>query len=50
MSLQYANLNRPRGVTAMPDGGYLIADTFNDAIRRVFPDGHIETIARWPTR
>src|SRR3954447_7227147 len=40
-----ANLNRPRGVTAMSDGGYLIADTFNDAVRRVFPDGHIETIA-----
>src|SRR3954452_9900398 len=40
-----ANLNRPRGVTSMPDGGYLVADTFNDAIRRVFPDGHIETIA-----
>ena len=40
-----ANINRPGGVTSMPDGGYLIADTGNDVIRRVFPDGHIETVA-----
>jgi hypothetical protein len=40
-----AELNRPRGVTSMPDGGYLIADTLDHRIRRVFPDGHIETVA-----
>lgn len=40
-----ADLDRPRGVTALPDGGYLIADTFNDRIRRVWPDGTITTVA-----
>lgn len=40
-----AELNRPRGVTAMPDGGYLIADTLDHRIRRVFPDRHIATVA-----
>lgn len=40
-----AQLDRPRGVTALPDGGYLVADTFNDRIRRVAPDGTITTVA-----
>jgi hypothetical protein len=40
-----AELNRPRGVTSMPDGGYLVADTLDHRIRRVFPDGHIATVA-----
>ena len=40
-----AELDHPRGVTALPDGGYLIADTGDDRIRRVFPDGHIATVA-----
>src|SRR5258705_263001 len=40
-----AELNRPRGVTSMPDGGYLIADTSDHRIRRVFGDGHIATVA-----
>ena len=40
-----AELNRPQGVTAMPDGGYLIADTLDHRIRRVFGDGHIATVA-----
>src|SRR4051794_270245 len=40
-----AELNRPRGVTSLPGGGYLIADTFNDRIRRVAPDGTISTVA-----
>jgi hypothetical protein len=42
---QDADLDRPRGVTTMSDGGYLIADTFNHRIRRVFADGHIATVA-----
>ena len=41
----FAQLDRPRGVTALPGGGYLIADTFNHRIRRVGPDGTITTIA-----
>ena len=40
-----AEINRPRGVTAMPDGGYLIADTQDHRIRRVFPDRRIQTVA-----
>lgn len=40
-----AQLDRPRGVTGLPDGGYLIADTFNHRIRRVAPDGTITTVA-----
>ena len=30
-----AKLNRPEGVAALPDGGFLIADTGNNRIRRV---------------
>jgi hypothetical protein len=41
----FAQLDRPRGVTALPGGGYLIADTFNHRIRRVGPDGTITTVA-----
>jgi hypothetical protein len=40
-----AQLNRPRGVTAMPDGGYLVSDTQDHRIRRVLPDGRIFTVA-----
>ncbi|MDX6664641.1 MAG: hypothetical protein QOG68_847, partial [Solirubrobacteraceae bacterium] len=40
-----AQLDRPRGVTRLDDGGYLIADTFNDRIRRVAPDDVITTVA-----
>lgn len=40
-----ASLDRPRGVTAMPDGGYLIADTFNNQVRRVLPSGQILALA-----
>ncbi|MDX6696861.1 MAG: hypothetical protein QOE65_258 [Solirubrobacteraceae bacterium] len=40
-----AELNRPRGVTALPDGGYLIADTFDHRVRRVRPDGRIVLLA-----
>jgi hypothetical protein len=40
-----AALNEPTGVAVMPDGGYLIADAGNDRVRRVFPDGTINTVA-----
>jgi glucose/arabinose dehydrogenase len=40
-----AALNNPSGVAVMPDGGYLIADSGNDRVRRVFPDGTINTVA-----
>jgi hypothetical protein len=43
-----ADLNRPRGVTPLPDGGYLVADTFNNRIRRVAPNGTITTVAGGP--
>ena len=40
-----ARLNRPAGVTALPDGGILIADSANNRIRQVTPDGTITTAA-----
>jgi glucose/arabinose dehydrogenase len=40
-----AQLNAPADTALEPDGGYLIADTFNDRIRRVAPNGIITTIA-----
>jgi len=40
-----AELDNPRGVTALPDGGYLIADTFDHRIRRVHPNGQITRVA-----
>jgi hypothetical protein len=40
-----AQLDMPYGVAPTPDGGFLIADTVNDRIRRVRPDGTIVTVA-----
>src|SRR5207302_379593 len=40
-----AKLQGPDGVVATPDGGFLIADTSNSAIRRVSPAGRITTVA-----
>jgi len=42
---QIAQLNQPAAVAALPDGGYLIADTGNNRIRRVSPSGIITTVA-----
>jgi NHL repeat len=42
---QNAQLNQPAGVAALPDGGYLIADTGNNRIRRVSPSGIVTTVA-----
>ncbi len=40
-----ALLDHPQQALAMPDGGILIADTNNQRIRRVAPDGTISTVA-----
>src|SRR4051794_12609259 len=40
-----AGLNSPWGVAILPDGGFLIADSDNRRIRRVFPSGIITTVA-----
>ncbi|MDQ5820728.1 MAG: hypothetical protein M3540_04730 [Actinomycetota bacterium] len=39
-----AMLNRPHAVASLPDGGFLIADTSNNRVRRVRADGTITTI------
>jgi uncharacterized delta-60 repeat protein len=40
-----ANFYLPDDVALLPDGGFLVADTGNGRIRRVFPDGHVDTVA-----
>ena len=40
-----AQLALPAGVAVLPDGGFVIADTENNLIRRVTPDGIIRTVA-----
>ena len=40
-----AQLFAPSGVAAMPDGGFLIADTGNSHVRQVSPAGTITTVA-----
>ena len=40
-----AQLFLPTGITILGDGGYLIADQESNEVRRVFPDGHIATVA-----
>src|SRR5947209_7423207 len=40
-----AKLNHPTGVAATADGGFLIADADNEAVRRVSPAGTITTVA-----
>jgi hypothetical protein len=42
---QIAQLNQPGGVAALADGGFLIADTGNNRIRRVSSNGLITTVA-----
>jgi hypothetical protein len=40
-----ATIDDPRGIAALPDGGFLIPDSGNNRIRRVWPDGSITTVA-----
>ena len=40
-----AQLNNPYGLALTPDGGFLIADTGNQRIRKVSPSGTITTVA-----
>lgn len=40
-----ALLNDPRGVAVLPGGAIIFADTANNRIRRVAPDGSITTVA-----
>jgi hypothetical protein len=40
-----AALNKPQDVTATADGGFLIADTFNERVRKVSAGGTITTVA-----
>ena len=40
-----ASLNLPHAVAALPDGGFLIADTYNHRVRRVDSNGRITTVA-----
>ena len=40
-----ASLNLPHAVAALPDGGFLIADTYNHRVRRVDSNGTITTVA-----
>ncbi len=40
-----AELNFVHGIAAMPDGGFVVSDMFNNRIRRVSADGAISTIA-----
>ena len=40
-----AQLFQPNGVVALPGGGFLIADTVNNRVRRVSPSGTITTVA-----
>jgi hypothetical protein len=40
-----AQLSPVTGVAVLPDGSFLIADGGNGRVRRVWPDGHISTVA-----
>ena len=40
-----AQINNPRGVVGLPDGGFLIPDSNNHRVRRVSPSGIITTVA-----
>jgi hypothetical protein len=39
-----AQLDHPDGVAAKPDGGFIVADANNNVVRRVLPDGTIDTV------
>lgn len=45
-----ATISAPRGIGGTADGGYLIADSDNNRVRKVAPDGTITTVAGNGTR
>src|SRR4051812_26122290 len=40
-----AAISLPRGVSALPDGGFLVAEASNNTVRRVYTDGTIRLVA-----
>jgi hypothetical protein len=40
-----AEIDHPRGIAIAPGGGFVFADAFANTVRRVWPDGHISTVA-----
>ena len=43
-----AQFDMPMGITLDLDGNVLVADTYNDRIRRIAPDGRVSTLAGGP--
>ncbi len=43
-----ARFRRPRTLEVASDGTCRVADSVNDVIRRVAPDGEVTTLAGWP--
>ncbi len=41
----FASFDTPTGVAALPDGSVIVADTGNDALRRIAPDGSVTTVS-----
>jgi hypothetical protein len=39
-----ARFNTPQGIQIMPDGSLFVADTYNNAIRKILPSGAVTTV------